>query len=321
MRVGGRAQWLLEPSDPTELREAWCRARELGFEPRLLGGGANLLIADGELPGVVIATDRLRRVFRPDPEGPAEAGEVMSGGTGLPVRPANDERAFWEGGGAVDARLVAWCGASMPGLARVAQDLGWSGFEGLVGVPGNIGGGVTMNAGGKWGCVWDAVELVRVLEPDGTERDLTRDECSPGYRNGNLNGRVVVGVVLRLRPESTAAVQERARTFLLEKREAQPVTEHSSGCIFKNPDPETSDGRSAGRLIDDCGGKSLMRGDAIVSPVHANFIVNRGKATAADVFGLIEDVRALVERKAGLVLAREVKVWGEPGVTRSAGMT
>lgn len=312
MRVGGHAEWLLEPASPAELTEAVCAVRERGLEPRLLGGGANLLIAEGELPGVVIATDRMRRVFRPDPEDTESDDEGLAAGEGLPVRPGAAERDFWNDGGEVDARLVAWCGASMPGLARVAQELGWTGFEGLVGVPGNLGGGVAMNAGGKWGCVWDAVEMLRVIEPDGTESDLQRDECTPSYRNGGLDGRIVIGAVLRLAPESVASVKDRTRTFLLEKKASQPVTEHSSGCIFKNPDPERSEGRSAGALIEHCGGKGLTRGDAIVSPVHANYIVNRGKASAADVFTLIEDVRDLVAQKTGIRLEREVQVWGKP---------
>jgi UDP-N-acetylmuramate dehydrogenase len=83
----------------------------------------------------------------------------------------------------------------------------------------------------------------------------------------------------------------------------------TSGCIFQNPDPERSDGRSAGMLIEHCGGKGLARGDAIVSPKHGNFIVNRGRARAADVLGLIEDVRALVRERAGIELATEVRVW------------
>jgi UDP-N-acetylmuramate dehydrogenase len=308
MKVGGRAEWLLEPADPEELRRAYLRALELGHAPRVLGGGANLIVADGVLPGVVIATDRLRRLFRPSPDAPAGASEALDVGAGLSVSIA-DARAFWSERAHADPRLVAWCGVSMPGIARAAQELGWSGFEGLVGVPGHVGGGVAMNAGGRWGSVWDAVELVRVLEPDGGVRDLARADCAPRYRDGDLAGRIVLGCVLRLRPESVAAVRERTREFLLEKNKSQPVTEHSSGCIFKNPDPELADGRSAGRLIEDAGAKGLARGDAVVSAKHANFIVNRGRASAADVLGLIEDVRARVETRTGIRLEREVRVW------------
>ncbi len=305
MRVGGHVEWLLEPATPEELAAAWRVSREHGFEPRILGGGANLIIGDGLLAGVVIATDRMRRVFRPAPDA-SSTGALDARDDSAPE--TLDAR-MAQGDPRADPRLVAWCGASMPGLVRIARDLALSGLEGLVGVPGNLGGGIAMNAGGRWGEMWDVVESVRVLEHDGSTRDLARADCSPRYRNGALGERIVVSAVLRLVPDSKPAIQARLNDYLCQKRAAQPVTEWSAGCIFKNPDPAHSNGRSAGRLIDDCGGKSLTRGNAIVSPLHANFIVNRGKATATDVLALIEDVRALVLDKSGIALEREVKVW------------
>jgi len=296
MRVGGAAEWLLEPATPAELAAAWNAARERGHLPRVLGGGANTVVDEGILPGVVIATDRMRRVFRP------AAGEDDLEARAPRAAIAHDDPAR-------DPRLVAWCGASLPGLLRAARDLGYRGLEGLVGVPGNVGGGVAMNAGGRWGEMWDVVERVRVLAADGTLEDLERAACSPRYRDANLGGRVIVGAVLRFEPDARAAIEERMRVYLTEKRRVQPVTEWSAGCIFKNPDPELSEGRSAGKLVEDCGGKSLARGDAIVSPLHGNFIVNRGKASAADVFTLMEDLRDLVLEKAGLALEFEVKRW------------
>jgi len=297
MRVGGRAQWLLEPATPEELRAALCAAREQGLSARVLGGGANLLIADGELPGCVIATDRLRRVFRP---GGGEGGDAFEAGPDARSAPAPREQ---------DARLVAWCGASLPGLVRRAAELGWSGLECLAGVPGQLGGGVAMNAGGSQGWMWDVVELVRVIDGAGRVRDLARAQCDPRYRDGNLGELVVAGAVLRLRPDDPAAVRERSNEHLRRKNEVQPVTEASSGCIFKNPDPELADGRTAGRLIDDCGLKGLARGAAVVSAKHANFIVNRGGARASDVFALIADVRARVLETSGVALALEVRTW------------
>ena len=300
MRVGGRAQWLLEPATPDEFVAAWCAAKERGLEARVLGGGANLLVADGELPGVVLATDRMRRIFRPPP-GPREMGEMGAGE--LPdARMALDDPA-------ADPRLVAWAGASLPALVRTARDLGLAGLEGLVGVPGHLGGGVAMNAGGRWGEMWDVVARVRLMQPDGTVVERERDECQPSYRNGGLEGCIVLGAVLRLQPDSKAAIQGRYSEYLSEKRRVQPVTEWSAGCVFKNPDSELADGRSAGRLVDECGGKSLTRGDAIVSPLHGNFIVNRGQASATDVFALIRDLRRLVADRRGIELETEVKIW------------
>ncbi len=300
MRVGGAAEWLLEPASPEEMVLAWQAARERAFAPRVLGGGANLIVDDGLLPGVVIATERLRRVFPPLPD--ATSAEALEPAGAPDARIALDAPH-------ADPRLVAWCGASMPGLVRTARDLGLSGLEGLVGVPGHLGGGIAMNAGGRWGEMWDVVERVRLLEPDGNVVDLDRSQCTPRYRNGGLGERIVLGAVLRLAPDSKTAIQERMNDYLSQKRAAQPVTESSAGCIFRNPDAALSAGRSAGRLIEDCGGKSLARGDAIVSPLHANFIVNRGSARAIDVLALIDDVRALVLDRAEIVLEREVKVW------------
>lgn len=294
MRVGGTVEWLLEPADPGELCLAWCAARELGTMPRLLGGGANLLIEGGALPGVVIATERMRRLFRPGLEGEDE--ELPTGRTA----PVERER---------DPRLVAWCGATLPSLVNAARDLGWSGLEGLAGVPGQLGGGLAMNAGGRAGDLWDVVESVRLLEPSGELVDLPRADCSPSYRDGGLGRRVAVGAVLRLEVDSVAAVRERTREYLRRKNAVQPVSQRSSGCIFKNPDRERSGGRSAGQLVDECGGKGASRGDAVVSPLHGNFIVNRGAATAADVLTLIEDLRDLVAQRTGIPLETEVRIW------------
>lgn len=296
MRIGGRVEWLLEPATPDEFVAAWHAARERGYEPRVLGGGANLLVEDGVLPGVVITTARMKRIFRPS----ATTDEALDQdpSSSIAPRPRGE-----------DPRLVAWCGTTLPSLVSTARDLGWSGLEGIVGVPGHVGGGVAMNAGGRWGELWDVIELVRVIDREGELRDLARAECSPRYRNWGLEGMVALGAVFRLEVQSVGEVRARGAEYLREKRRVQPVTEWSCGCIFKNPDPELSDGRSAGKLIDDCGGKVLSRGDAIVSPLHANFIVNTRAATAADVTTLIEDVRDLVRERSGVELEREVRIW------------
>jgi UDP-N-acetylenolpyruvoylglucosamine reductase len=299
MRVGGVAEWLLEPTDPDELSRAYIAAREAGFRVRLLGAGADLIVDDGLHRGVVIATGRVDRVFRPgtlSDETPFEAAPEDS----ARVAPVNTS---------AEPRLVAWCGASLPGLVRAASELGLSGLEGLVGVPAKLGGAVATNAGGRWGDIWDVIDTVRVLTPEGEVRDLERSECDPVYRDGRMGERIVIGAVLALRPAKREEVTERARVFLLEKNSVQPVTESCAGCIFKNPDPERSDGRSAGRLIDELGLRGLERGAAVVSPVHGNFIINRGGAAAADVFGLIEEIRARVAEITGIELEREVRSW------------
>ena len=307
MRVGGRAEWLVEPARPEEFAAAWRLACELGLSRRVLGGGANLIIEDGLHEGVVFATDRMARLFRPgrDVEGSAfEATGDATGHPGLQARPEAHEG---------EPLFVAWAGQGMPGLVRAARDLAWTGLEGLVGVPGQVGGGVAMNAGGRWGELWDVVERVHLLTPEGELIERERAACSPGYRDANLDGHVVMGAALRLAHGNRAAIHEEMRQYLSEKSAVQPVTERSCGCIFRNPDPELSDGRSAGQLVDQCGGKGMTEGDAIVSPKHGNFIVNRGRARSADVLRLIERVERLVEDRTGVRLHREAKAWSAGG--------
>ena len=117
------------------------------------------------------------------------------------------------------------------------------------------------------------------------------------------------GAVLRFEPRSKMEVAEASREYLRRKNAVQPVTERSAGCVFKNPDPERSGGKTAGLLVDEAGGKGRRRGDATISDRHGNFLINQGAATAADVFGLIEEIQDLVAQRTGLELECEVKLW------------
>ena len=175
MRVGGPVEWLLEPANPDEFREAIVRSREYGHEPRILGGGANVIIDDAGLPGVVIATERLARVFRPAATADGQETDGSEFDTNLPsgqmVQPDP----------ALDPRLVCWAGAPLPGLCRKARELGYSGLEKMAGVPGQLGGGIAMNAGGKNsdGTLWqmsDVVESIRVVRADGQFEDIPRGD-------------------------------------------------------------------------------------------------------------------------------------------------
>jgi UDP-N-acetylmuramate dehydrogenase len=166
-----------------------------------------------------------------------------------------------------------------------------------------------MNAGGRWGEMWDCVERVLVVDERGDLVELAREQCTPRYRNGGLGRKIVASALLRFRLDAVAAVKLRAREFLLSKNKVQPVTLLSAGCIFKNPDPERSGGLSAGQLVEQAGLKGTSIGDAWISDQHGNFFVNRGQATARDFLALIELARARVADRTGIVLENEVKVW------------
>ena len=205
---------------------------------------------------------------------------------------------------AVDGRRDLWLGAAtpVPGLVRRLQRLGLSGLEGLLGVPAQLGGAVVMNAGTRFGCLADTLEEVEVML-DGSLERLRAHALGLRYRHSELPaGAVVTRVRLRLTASTPARVQA-----LMDQvdaaRKGQPKVK-SAGCAFKNPA-----GDSAGRLIDAAGCKGLRVGDAMISPDHANFVVNLGAATTADVLALLRLVQQRVERP----LELEWRRWGLPG--------
>lgn len=306
MRVGGAAEWLLEPKNLGELAKAVSAARESGMPVRILGKGANLIVEDGTIPGVTVATDRLNLMWRPDP---AEQGQALESLLEALKRGQQPDARLAPHPREEGLRLLALCGATHQKLVSTVMELGWSGLEGLVGVPGHVGGGVAMNAGGKWGEMWSVVESIVVVDDDGELRVLRREQCEPSYRNGNLGTKVVAAALLKFRLDQVHAVKERTRNFLKEKNAVQPVTEWSAGCVFKNPDPERSCGRTTGKLVDEAGLKGRAVGGAQISPKHGNFIVNTGHATAKDVLELVRIAQETVFERFGVQLEMEAKVW------------
>lgn len=250
---------------------------------RVLGAGSNLLIADAGVEERVI---KLGRAY-------------------------NDVRSF--GGGATPCEDV-WLGAAtpLPGLVRRAAELGLSGLEGLLGVPATLGGAVAMNAGTRFGEMSDTLREVEVFVGGGLER-LGADTLGLGYRRSALPaGAVLTRARLQLTPSSP----ERVRSALARvdaARKGQPKNK-SAGCAFKNPP-----GKSAGRLIDDAGLKGMRVGQALVSPEHANFIVNLGGATAADVAQLLRQIQRVVRcGRVGAPLVTEWELWGFDPETAAA---
>lgn len=283
-KLGGPAEWFAAPRNEAELSLVLQRCAENGLPWRILGGGANLLVRDQGVRGVVIRLD-----------GETFCGAGNNGsGRRWALQPNADGRSVTLGGGADLTRLT-----------KHAAMNGWGGFERLAGIPGTVGGAVTMNAGGRWGCIGDLVRSVALVDPDGRQRTVSAAELGFEYRRTRVGERIVSAAVLEYTPDEPRRTWQRYLEVWNAKYASQPpVSERSAGCIFKNPP-----GQSAGALIDRAGLKGARRGGAEVSHRHANFIVAQRDATAADVLALIDAVRETVARECGVVLELEIVVW------------
>ncbi len=273
LRVGGAARIYVEPSTVEDLRTVLRLTHERGTSLHVLGRGSNLLVPDAGVDGVVVS---LRRdswaSFEPLPNGKLRVGAGL--------------------------RLKNLCG--------LAARAGLEGFEFLEGIPGNIGGALRMNAGAMGGWMFDVVESVDAISLAGDRVHFCRGDLHVGYRHClELREAVAIGAVLRPATVSEAAKIGRQIDVYRSKRQESQPREPSAGCIFKNPEND-----SAGRLIDACGLKGQRIGDAEVSAVHGNFIINRGRATSAEVIELVRKVRREVERQTGKILEPEVLLYG-----------
>jgi UDP-N-acetylmuramate dehydrogenase len=270
-RIGGPADVLVLPASAEDIRRVVLVCRDTGTPRLVIGRGTNLLVSDRGVAGVVV---KVARAFN---------------------RPQRSSRRV-----AVDA------GNSLPGLLKYCAAEGLSGLEFLAGVPGGVGGAVVMNAG-AWGKA-TAERLVRVegFSREGAMQVIGREELSCAYRRTQLPpGFVITRAEFSLVPSLPDRVQRAMREFMEQRRRTQPLSSPSAGCVFKNPP-----GERAGRLIERCGLKGLRVGGAQVSLKHANFIVNRGGATAKDVLSLARRVAQRVRRCTGVVLEQEIVVVG-----------
>ncbi|MBI2178840.1 MAG: UDP-N-acetylmuramate dehydrogenase [Candidatus Tectomicrobia bacterium] len=275
-QVGGLADAFALPKDEAELVELIARCRAEGLRMTILGGGANTLIRDGGIRGVVIC---LVNGFR-------EIGLVAD-----------------------DALLVeAGAGVKIPQLVRFAADRGLDGVECLAGVPGTVGGALAMNAGTAERFVGESVESIRWARlSGGMVETLPASRLTFIYREARFpEPGVVTAVRFRLRRGDAEALRVYLKENAALRRERQPWGVPCAGSIFRNPP-----GERAGRLIEAAGLKGRRVGGAEVSRVHANFLVNRGGATAADVLELIGEVQARVREAHGLNLELELKIVGE----------
>ena len=275
IRIGGPAQFWIEPTEFEGFACAvrFCKAR--GIPVRVVGRGSNLLVRDGGIRGTVI-----------HPQGGRFSAVTVDGET-----------------------ITAGAGVRFKKLASVARENGVSGFEWMEGIPGNVGGGLRMNAGAMGVETFDQVVSVTFLDEDGEIRSRSRGEIESSYRSvPELRRNYALEATFKGEAGELVAIQEKLDESRHHRNSTQPKAA-SAGCIFKNP--ETC---GAGKLVDELGLKTTAVGKAEVSPEHGNFIVNRGKATAADVLGLIELIKGKALDERGIHLDTEVQILGEDEV-------
>lgn len=280
-RIGGPATVLL-PAASEDIAAALMLAHEAGVPWFALGLGSNILLPDEGLEALVIrlgkGLDALRR-----------EGDCWRIGAGLPA----------------------------PLAARKTAEAGFAGLHIFVGVPGTVGGGVYMNAGCHGGDWSEVVQRVTVVDATGQDSVLPRSEIPFTYRRSGLDGRIVLETTVRLRPEEPSKLEESLAEMFEWRQRGTPFNQPCCGSVFKNPAGPSwkqKDGsRTAGQLVEAAGLKGFSIGGAQVSPMHANYFVNTGGATAADVRNLIAHVQEVVRERFAIELEPEVKLIGSRG--------
>ena len=292
-RAGGTAEAAYFPADLDDLVH-FLRSLPVGEPVYMTGLGSNLLVRDGGLRGTVIFTHRALRDIRLDHLG------ALGGG------------------------VYAEAGVACPKVARYAAMNDLVGAEFLAGIPGTVGGALAMNAGCYGGETWDIVAHVLTVDRAGRTRARTREDYEIDYRHVRLKGEGggrneeneddqgdrseewFVATSFRLKRGSGAESRRKITELLRQRIATQPLGEPNAGSVFRNPK-----GAYAARLIEDCGLKGRAIGNAMISDKHANFIVNRGGARAADIEALILLAEHSVREKFGIVLEREVRIVGD----------
>lgn len=270
-RVGGPVDRLFQPADPDDLI-AFLMTLPAGDPIHWLGFGSNVLVPDEGLRGTVIL--------------------LHPGWTGIEVLPGG--------------RVHVQAGAACARVARVAARAGLLGAEFLAGIPGTMGGALAMNAGAYGGESWNLVSEVETVDRQGLLRRRSRSEFQAGYRSVSLEpDQWFLSAVLTLVPGDAEAAMEHMRGLLEQRAASQPIGKPSCGSVFRNPP-----GDHAAVLIEQAGLKGRRIGGALVSPKHANFIINAGDATALDIAMLIAEVQAGVQLHSGILLQPECRFLG-----------
>lgn len=272
LKLGGTADWLAFPRSAAEIAELFAEAGAAGLPVSVIGHGSNLLVLDGGIRGLVIRIEKNMKNIR---------------------REGN--------------RLTAAAGAMLGAVAGFAAENGLTGLEFASGIPGTVGGAVTMNAGAYGGEMKDVVVRVDGILPDGTEMSLSGEEMRFGYRRSAVKdlNLIVTEVTMELAEGDPAAIRAKMSELNRQRAEKQPLDVPSAGSTFKRPE-----GFYAAALIDQCGLKGYSVGGAQVSMKHAGFLVNSGDSSR-DYLELVRTVQRIVRERAGVELEPEIRIIGE----------
>ena len=268
--IGGPARYFITPRSREELADVVKRCRENDLPIKVLGQGANLLVLSERLDAAVIHL----------------AAESF---TTIEID---------------DTRVTAAAGADLPRLVRQCIRAGLGGLECLVGIPGSLGGAVRMNAGGRFGDVGAAISSLEVMDSAGRIYHRKKDDLVFGYRKTSIAAKFILQANFDLEADEPQRVLRQAKQMWIYKKNTQPLANKSAGCVFRNPR-----GLSAGALIDQAGLKGKRIGGAMVSPVHANFIVVDKSTQPKDVQELISLMRQKVQEKFEVQLEMDLEVW------------
>lgn len=282
--IGGRADVLIRPNTVAALASLAYRCRRDLVPLRVLGSGANLLVDDAGVDGVVVKLD----------------GELW-------------RNVDFNADGLVE-RMRVYGGASMERLVQECARKGLAGIEPMSGIPASLGGAIRMNAGGKFGAIGDVVDAVGLVSPDGELRVYTADELKFGYRESNLPDGIVVWASLRVQPDDPVVCRKRVLEIFAYKKSTQPMSAHSAGCMFRNPMLPSGVRESAGKLIDRAGLKGTRVGHAFVSQEHGNFIAidkidGKPAGHTDDIRRVVEIVQERVRKEFSVELETEVVFW------------
>ncbi len=277
--VGGSCDALVKPRSIIALERVVTACHLEHIPVRVLGSGANLLVSDGGVDGVVLKLDL-----------PCFAGWNF----------CEDGSKRW---------VVAGGGANMTTLMNAAVRVGLDGLCPMAGIPASVGGALRMNAGGRYGAIGDVVESVTVMDVTGGTVHVSRAAMHFDYRHSNLPTGLFLECHLRLTPDDPQRLRERVLEIMEYKKTTQPLPENSAGCMFRNPLLPTGERISAGMLIDQAGLKGVTEGSAKVSTQHANFLCVQTGGRANDLFRLAQRVQQQVKDTHGVSLHMEVVHW------------